>query len=161
MIREAKYSDAEMIAEIYNYYILNTVITFEIDPITPQEIMVRMKKSKKVGPYLVYEENGKVIGYTYVSKFRERKAYEHSVESTIYLKHGFGGKGLGTKLYSELLTKVSAQRHAIVGGVALPNEASVRLHERCGFKKVAHFSEVGKKFGKWIDVGFWQKGGNA
>lgn len=161
MIREAKYSDAKMIADIYNHYILNTVITFEVEPVTPQEIMVRMKKAKKVGPYLVYEENGEVIGYTYVSKFRERKAYEHSVESTIYLKHGLGGKGLGTKLYSELLSQVSSQRHAIIGGVALPNEASVKLHERCGFKKVAHFSQVGKKFGKWIDVGFWQKDGNV
>ena len=160
MIREAKYADAQMIAEIYNYYILNTVITFEVEPVTPQEIMVRMKKSKKVGPYLVYEEDGEVIGYTYVWKFRERKAYEHSVESTIYLRHGFDGKGFGTKLYSALLSQVSSQRHAIIGGVALPNEASVKLHERCGFKKVAHFSEVGKKFGKWIDVGFWQKDGN-
>jgi phosphinothricin acetyltransferase len=161
MIREAKYSAAKMIADIYNHYILNTVITFEVEPVTPQEIMVRMKKAKKVGPYLIYEENGEVIGYTYVSKFRERKAYEHSVESTIYLKHGLGGKGLGTKLYSELLSQVSSQRHAIIGGVALPNEASVKLHERCGFKKVAHFSQVGKKFGKWIDVGFWQKDGNV
>lgn len=144
MIREAKYSAAKMIADIYNHYILNTVITFEVEPVTPQEIMVRMKKAKKVGPYLVYEENGEVIGYTYVSKFRERKAYEHSVESTIYLKHGLGGKGLGTKLYSELLSRVSSQRHVIIGGVALPNEASVKLHERCGFKKVAHFSQVGK-----------------
>ena len=159
MIREAELSDAGMIAEIYNYYILNTVITFELDPVTPQEILLRMEKYKQVGPYLVYEEDGEVIGYSYVSRFRERKAYEHSVESTIYLKHGFGGKGLGTKLYSELLSQVSSQRHTMIGGVALPNEASVKLHERCGFRKVAHFSEVGKKFGKWVDVGFWQKHG--
>jgi len=158
MIREAKFSDARMIAEIYNYYILNTIITFELAPITPQEIVTRMEKYKDVGPYLVYEENGEVIGYAYVSKFRERKAYEHSVESTIYLKNGFGGKGLGSKLYSELLSRVSSKRHAIIGGIALPNEESIKLHEKCGFRKVGHFSEVGRKFGKWIDVGFWQKG---
>jgi phosphinothricin acetyltransferase len=146
-----------MIAEIYNYYILNTIITFELDPISPQEIVNRMKKYKEVGPYLVYEENGEVVGYTYVSKFRERKAYEHSVESTIYLKNGCGGKGLGSKLYSELLSRVSQPYHAIIGGIALPNDASVKLHEKCGFKKVGHFAEVGNKFGKWIDVGFWQK----
>ena len=161
MIREALYSDAATIAEIYNYYILNTVITFEFDPITSQEIESRMEKYKEVGPYLVYEETGEVIGYAYVSKFRERKAYEHSVESTIYLKHGLGGKGVGFKLYSELLSQVSAKYHATIGGIALPNDASVRLHEKCGFKKVGHFSEVGKKFGKWIDVGFWQKNGNV
>ncbi len=161
MIREAIYSDAALIAEIYNYYILNTIITFELDPITPEEIINRMEKYKEVGPYLVYEENGEIIGYAYVSKFRERKAYENSVESTIYLKNGFGGRGLGLRLYSELLSQVSSQRHAIIGGIALPNEASIKLHEKCGFRKVGHFSEVGKKFGKWIDVGFWQKDGNT
>ena len=160
MIREAAYSDVDAIADIYNYYLLNTIITFELDPITPQDIMRRMEKSKKVGPYLVYEENGEIIGYTYVSKFREKKAYENSVESTIYLKNGFGGRGIGSRLYSELLSQVVSQRHAIIAGIALPNEASVRLHEKCGFRKVAHFSEVGRKFGTWIDVGFWQKNGN-
>ena len=119
MIREATFADAERIAEIYSYYILNTVITFEVDSVTPQEIITRMKKSQQVGPYLVYEEDGEVIGYTYVSKFRERKAYEHSVESTIYLKHGCGSKGIGTKLYSALLSQVASQRHAILAGVAL------------------------------------------
>jgi L-amino acid N-acyltransferase YncA len=160
MNREAICSDAKMIAEIYNYYILNTIITFELDPITPQEILNRMEKYKEVGPYLVYEADGDAIGYAYVSKFRERKAYENSVESTIYLKNGFGGKGTGFKLYSELLSQVSAKYHAIISGIALPNAASIRLHEKCGFKKVGHFSEVGNKFGKWIDVGFWQKSGN-
>ena len=161
MIREAKFSDAKMIADIYNYYILNTVITFELEPIPPQEIVKRMEKYKEVGPYLVYEENHEIIGYAYVSRFRERKAYENSVESTIYLKNGSGSQGLGSRLYGELLSNVSQQYHMIIAGIALPNEASVRLHERCGFIKVGCFSEVGRKFGKWIDVGFWQKGGNV
>jgi L-amino acid N-acyltransferase YncA len=161
MIREATFADAEAIADIYNYYILNTVITFELDPVTPHEIIRRMETYREVDPYLVHEEKGEVIGYAYVSRFRERTAYENSVESTIYLKNGSGGKGLGTRLYSELLSQVSLQRHIIIGGIALPNDASVRLHEKCGFRKVAHFSEVGRKFGKWIDVGFWQRDGNA
>ena len=161
MIREATFSDAGAITAIYNYYILNTTITFELYPITRGETIKRMEKYKEVGPYLVYEEDGEVIGYAYVSKFRERQAYEHSVESSIYLKNGCSGKGLGTKLYSELLSQVSLQCHAIIGGIALPNEASVRLHEKCGFRIVAHFSEVGWKFEKWIDVGFWQRAGCA
>jgi phosphinothricin acetyltransferase len=161
MIREAVFSDANAITAIYNYYILNTAITFELYPITRGETIKRMEKYKEVGPYLVYEENGEVIGYAYVSKFRERPAYEHSVETSIYLKNGCGGKGRGAKLYSELLSQVSRQRHTIIGGIALPNDASIKLHEKCGFKKVAHFSEVGRKFGNWIDVGFWQKDGNA
>ncbi len=156
MIREATFSDASAITAIYNYYVLNTAITFELCPITRGETVKRMEKYKEIGPYLVYEEGGEVIGYSYVSRFRERPAYEHSVESTIYFKNGCGGKGLGTKLYSQLLSQV--QSHVIIGGIALPNEASVRLHEKCGFRKVAHFSEVGWKFEKWIDVGFWQRG---
>ncbi|HMB22773.1 MAG: N-acetyltransferase family protein [Chloroflexota bacterium] len=159
MIREAIFSDAASITEIYNYYILNTVITFELDPVTPQEIVHRMEKYKETGPYLVCEEDKEIVGYAYVSKFRERPAYEHSIEASIYLKNGCGGKGLGTKLYGELLSQVLLEHHVIIGGIALPNEASVKLHEKCGFKKVAHFSEVGRKFGKWIDVGFWQKDG--
>jgi phosphinothricin acetyltransferase len=161
MIREATFSDASAITAIYNHYILNTTITFELYPITRGETIKRMEKYKEIGPYLVYEENGEVIGYAYVSRFRERQAYEHSVESSIYLKNGCGGKGLGTKLYVELLSQVSSQRHTVIGGIALPNEASIRLHEKCGFRKVAHFSEVGRKFGKWIDVGFWQRDGCA
>ena len=161
MIREVTYSDTGMTAEIYNYYILNSIITFELDPITPEEIMNRMEKYKEVGPYLVYEENGEIIGYTYVSKFRERNAYEHSFESTIYLKNGFGGNELGSRLYSELLAHVSLKGHTIISRIALRNEASVKLHEKCGFRKVGHFSEVDKKFGKWIEVGFWQKDRNA
>ncbi len=161
MIREATFSDASAITAIYNHYILNTTITFELYPITRGETIKRMEKYKEIGPYLVYEEDGEVIGYAYVSRFRERQAYEHSVESSIYLKNGCGGKGLGTRLYSELLSQVSSQRHTVIGGIALPNEASIRLHEKCGFRKVAHFSEVGRKFGQWIDVGFWQRDGCA
>jgi L-amino acid N-acyltransferase YncA len=156
MIREAQSSDAKSIAEIYNYYIHNTSITFETESVTTEEIASRMKKYKQIGDYLVYEEAGVLIGYCYVSRFRERKAYENTVESTIYLKHESEGKGVGFHLYSELLTRVSAKYHVIVAGIALPNEASIRLHEKCGFKKIGHFSEVGRKFEKWIDVGFWQ-----
>ena len=161
MIREAQVSDAKTISEIYNYYIVNTIITFETEPITPEEIVHRIEKYKQVGDYLVFEENGVVIGYAYVSMFRDRKAYENSVESTIYLKDGYGGKGIGFELYSELLARVSTKYHVIVAGISLPNEASVRLHEKCGFKKVGQFPEVGRKFDQWIDVGFWQKNGNA
>ncbi len=91
MIREATFSDASAITAIYNHYILNTTITFELYPITRGETVKRMEKYKEIGPYLVCEEDGEVIGYAYVSRFRERQAYEHSVESTIYLKNGCGG----------------------------------------------------------------------
>jgi L-amino acid N-acyltransferase YncA len=161
MIREALNSDAQVISEIYNHYILHTWITFETELVSSGEVVDRMEKYKQVGPYLVYENEGEVIGYAYVSRFRDRKAYENSIESTIYLKNGTEGKGMGFQLYSELLARVSTKYHVIIAGIALPNDASVKLHEKCGFKMVGHFSEVGRKFGKWIDVGFWQKSGNV
>jgi len=161
MIREAFDSDAQPISEIYNYYIINSIITFETEAITAEEIAHRIEKYKQVGDYLVFEDNGVVIGYAYVSMFRDRKAYENSVESTIYLKDGYGGKGIGFELYSELLARASTKYHVLVAGISLPNEASVKLHEKCGFKKVGQFPEVGRKFEKWIDVGFWQKSGNV
>ncbi len=135
MIREAFDSDAQAISEIYNYYIINSIITFETEAITAEEIAHRMEKYKLIGDYLVYEESGVVIGYAYVSMFRDRKAYENSVKSTIYLKHGFEGKGVGFQLYSELLSRVSQKYHVIVAGIALPNNASVKLHEKCGLRK--------------------------
>ncbi len=161
MIREATFSDASAITAIYNYYVLNTTTTFELYPITRGETIKRMEKLKEIGPYLVYEEDGEIIGYAYVSRFRERQAYEHSVESSIYLKCGCGGLGRGTKLYSELLSQISLQYHTVIAEIALPNEAGIRLHQKCGFRKVAHFSEAGWKFEKWIDVGFWQRDGCA
>ncbi len=161
MIRIVTHADISAIAEIYNYYIINTVITFEMEPVTSDEIATRIEKYLEIGPYLVYENNKEVVGYAYVAKFRERKAYENTVESTIYLKNGLGGKGIGFELYSELLSQVVSKYHTITAGIALPNEASIRLHERCSFKKVGHFAEVGRKFGRWIDVGFWQKSGKV
>ncbi len=156
MIREASHSDSIAIAGIYNYYILNTSVTFELEPVTHEEISRRMENYKLLGPYLVYEEDNEVVGYSYVSKFRDRQAYNNSCESTIYIKKGYGGKGIGYKLYSGLLSEVILRYHVVIGGISLPNAASVRLHEKIGFKKVGHFCEVGKKFGKWVDVGFWQ-----
>ena len=160
MIRTATLSDARTITEIYNYYILNTIITFEMETVSREEIAARIEKYLKMGPYLVYEENREVVGYAYLSHFRERKAYENTVESTIYLKNGLGGKGIGFQLYSELLAQAASNYHTVVAGISLPNEGSVRLHEKCGFKKVGHFAEVGRKFDRWIDVGFWQKNGS-
>jgi len=157
MIREAINSDADAIAEIYNYYIVNTNITFELEPVSALEISDRISHYKTIGPYLVYEDNNTILGYAYVSKFRERKAYDNSVESTIYLRNGVGGHGIGFKLYSTLLQQIESKYHVVIGVIALPNDASVKLHEKCGFKKVGHLTEVGYKFNKWIDVGYWQK----
>jgi phosphinothricin acetyltransferase len=106
----------------------------------------------------VAEEAGRVVGYAYATRWRARAAYRYSSEITVYLAHDVGGRGIGTLLYGRLFPLLEARGlHAIMGGIALPNEASVRLHERFGMRKVAHFHEVGFKFGRWIDVGFWQR----
>jgi phosphinothricin acetyltransferase len=158
LIRDATFQDAAIIAEIYNPYILNTVITFEETPVTPEEIQTRIEAVKAPGyPYLVMEQNDLVIGYAYANLWRTRAAYRHTVETSIYLDQNSAGKGLGTVLYKELLGRLKTMDiHVILGGITLPNPVSVGLHEKLGFKKVAHFTQVGYKFGRWLDVGFWQ-----
>ena len=158
MIRFATEADAEAIVNIYNYYITNTVITFEETPLTADEFAGRIRKVLEGGyPYLVAEENGEILGYAYASTFRTRVAYRFTVETTVYLKHGVTGKGLGTALYTELLKELKKRKfHVALGGITVPNPASQALHEKLGFKKIAHFSECGFKFERWLDVGFWE-----
>jgi L-amino acid N-acyltransferase YncA len=159
MIRLATRSDAEEICEIYNYYVLNTHINFEEEAVTVKDMQDRIVTVAEKNPWLVYEENGKIIGYAYASEWKSRCAYRFSVETTVYLSHGLNRRGIGSMLYQELLTLLGEDKniHAVIGGIALPNETSIRLHEKFGFEKVAHFKEVGFKFGKWIDVGYWEK----
>jgi L-amino acid N-acyltransferase YncA len=155
IIRNAKAEDAARLAEIYNHYIRNTIITFEVDELTADDFADRLKAHPENLPWLVIEEDGNVVGYCYAGPWKQRSAYAHSVEASIYLDEKACGKGLGKRAYSHLLSKIS-DYHAIVGGIALPNAASVALHEALGFQKVAHFSEIGRKFDRWIDVGYWQ-----
>ena len=158
MIRQAEKSDAAKIAEIYNYYVINTYITFEVDPVAEKEMSHRILECYENGlPWLVAEHEGEVVGYSYASKWKGRCAYRHSVEATVYLDRTAVSQGWGSKLYSDLFAKLAKNGiHAIISGIALPNEASVALHEKFGMEKVAHFKEVGRKFDNWVDVGYWQ-----
>ncbi|HEV8248126.1 MAG TPA: GNAT family N-acetyltransferase, partial [Polyangiaceae bacterium] len=98
-----------------------------------------------------------IVGYAYATRWRTRPAYRFSTEITVYLDPECRRLGIGSRLYEELLAKLQARGvHAAMAGIALPNEASVALHEKFGFSKVAHFKEVGFKFNTWIDVGYWQ-----
>jgi phosphinothricin acetyltransferase len=109
-------------------------------------------------PWLVAEEDGTVVGYAYATKWRTRPAYRQSVEVTVYVASDRRRRGIGSVLYDSLLDELRDHGiHAAIGGIALPNPASVALQEKFGFEKVAHFAEVGFKFGKWIDVGYWQR----
>ncbi|AJQ83373.1 arsinothricin resistance N-acetyltransferase ArsN1 family B [Xanthomonas oryzae] len=149
---------AQPLADIYNYYIANTRITFEMDPVTSVEMAKRIADVQSIGlPWLVALEGDQVVGYAYATQWRARKAYQSSVESTVYLADGHRGRGLGTALYGKLIEELRGlELHAIIGGVAQPNDASARLHEALGFKKVAHFEQVGYKLGQWVDVAYWQ-----
>jgi L-amino acid N-acyltransferase YncA len=157
MIRSATLDDAAAIAGIYNHYILNTCVTFEEEPVSADEMRTRIAGIMPTYPWLVYEQNGTVEGYAYVHQWHTRKSYRRSVETTIYLDANKLGNGRGTQLYAELLRQIrEAGLHCAIGGVSLPNQGSVALHEKFGFTKVAHYKEVGWKFDTWIDVAYWQ-----
>ncbi len=159
MIRSVEQQDAKAITGIYNYYIANTVITFEEELIGTNDINNRIKAVKKAKlPWLVAEnEAGQVVGYAYATKWRDRFSYRFSVEVTVYLSPEHGGKGFGTLLYKELFKQLKENNiHSVIGGITLPNAASVAIHEKLGMKKVAHFEDVGYKFEQWLDVGYWQ-----
>ena len=157
-VRSASAADADTLARIYNYYVENTVITFEEEPVSAPAMAARVAEVQGLSlPWLVAEVEKKVVGYAYANKWKARSAYRHSVETTIYLEHGHQGRGVGKTLYSALLPHLRARGiHAVIGGAALPNEASVALHEKLGFDHVATFREVGFKHGRWVDVAYWQ-----
>ncbi|SPE21389.1 Phosphinothricin N-acetyltransferase [Candidatus Sulfotelmatomonas gaucii] len=157
MLRYVHQDDATSISEIYNHYILNSSATFEEDPVAPDEMRRRILETTKNYPWFVCEEDGRLIGYSYGRKWRERPAYRHSVEATVYLLPASVGKGRGTALFDVLLAELrNRQFRCVIGGVALPNPPSIALLEKFGLRQVALFKEVGYKFGRWIDVGYWQ-----
>jgi L-amino acid N-acyltransferase YncA len=162
-VREASSSDAYAIAEIYNHYIRHTVVTFEEEPVDAVEMERRMADVHAASlPWLVAadERDGgtQVVGYAYATRWRGRVGYRFSAEITVYLDPVHSGRGIGSLLYSDLFRRLEARGiHAVMGGIALPNDASIALHERFGMRKTAHFAQVGFKFNRWIDVGFWQR----
>lgn len=157
MIRPATIDDAEQLCEIYNHYVLNTTVTFEEGAVPVDEMASRILETLQSLPWLVVEEGDRALGFCHASRWKGRCAYRYSVESTVYLSPEAAGRGLGTELYSNLLKELRERGlHTVMGGIALPNDASIALHEKFGFEKIAQFRQVGNKFGKWIDVGYWQ-----
>ena len=157
-IRSARADDAAAIAKIYNYFVTDTIITFEEVVVSDDEMAQRISEVQSRGlPWLVSEDRGRVVGFAYAGPFRKRVAYRITVESSVYLDIAQTGKGIGRQLYSTLIDQLKASDlHVAIGSISLPNEASVKLHESIGFTKTGHFSEVGFKFGRWIDVGYWE-----
>lgn len=160
MIRPVEPSDAAAIADIYNHYIDETIITFEYDRVDAAEIESRIKSAIDGGyPYIVYvaPESNELIGYAYAGQWRKRVAYRYVVESAIYLQAGMERQGIGRKLYAELFEQLRQREfRSVIAGVSIPNEASSAAHRSMGFRLVGVFEKVGFKFDRWIDVEFWQ-----
>lgn len=155
-VRVASTTDAESIAAIYAPVVTGSAISFEEAPPGPDEIGGRMLGSPRL-PWLVADDAGRVGGYAYASEHRLRPAYRWSADCSVYLDPGYRGRGLGRLLYEHLISEVRDLGYvSLFAGIALPNAASVGLHEAVGFRPVGVFRDVGYKFGAWRDVGWWQ-----
>ncbi len=157
MIRVARPIDAAQLCTIYNHYVGNSVVTFEEVSVTTEDMVQRIEKGIATMPWYVFEKDDEVLGYCYASAWKTRSAYRHSVESTVYVSAGQGKQSVGTRLYQRLLADLRARGiHVVLAGIALPNLASVALHQKLGFMQVAQLREVGRKFDRWVDVGYWE-----
>mgnify|MGYP001122913864 CR=1 FL=1 len=157
MIRTAALADGPALAEIYNWYIANTVITFEEEQVCAGDMAQRIVVADETRPWLVLEDNSRIIGFACAERWKSRRAYRLARETSVYFDHEHRGMGYGRELYENLINALrQTPIHVLIAGIALPNEQSIALHENLGFEKVGQFREVGLKFGKRIDVGYWQ-----
>jgi phosphinothricin acetyltransferase len=150
-------ADAPAIAEIYNYYIANTAITFEEEMLDPGRMAERIQAVIPRYPWFVWEEEGELAGYAYAHAWHQRAAYRFAAEDSIYLKRGWERRGIGGRLLERVIGELREQGcHVLMAVITVPNENSVGLHENLGFKKVGQFNEIGFKLGKRLDVGYWE-----
>ena len=160
MIRDASEGDVTQITEIYGHHVLKGLASFEEVPPSAEEMLSRMRSVRELGaPYLVAEEDGRVVGYCYASLYRTRSAYRHTLEDSVYIRDGCAGRGLGRALLEALLERCSKgpwkQMIAVIGDSA--NHASIELHRSLGFREVGTLEAVGFKFGRWVDSVFMQR----
>lgn len=155
-VRVAGPVDAEAIQAIYAPVVLGTAISFEEVPPSAEEMRTRIESTLETYPYLVAVRNGIVVGYAYASQHRVRAAYRWAVDVTVYIAEDARRNGVGRRLYEALLPMLKSLGYrSVYAGIALPNEGSVSLHERAGFRHIGTFPQVGYKHGAWHDVGYW------
>jgi phosphinothricin acetyltransferase len=155
-IRPCRASDAPRIAAIYNHFVRDTLVTFEEAPVSDAEMARRIDEVTAQHPWLVWDDGAGAAAYAYATTWKTRSAYRYSVESTVYVEPGRERRGIGSALYGALIEALRARDvHCVIGGITLPNAASVALHEKLGFRKIGVFREVGFKLGGWADVGYW------
>lgn len=157
--------DAQRLAEIYNHYVRTDTATFETVEISADTMAARIAKVQGLGlPWIVTDDSLGATGFAYAAPFRDRAAYSWTLEVTVYLDRAETGRGLGTALYRELFRQLSelppgphSPVHSLMAVIALPHPTSVAIHESFGFDHVGTVREAGRKFDRWIDVGYWQK----
>ena len=160
LVRPATEADIPRLTETYNHYIVNTAITFDIEPWTVEQRREWFTHYATTGPHrvLAAEEDGVVLGSAWSSQFRPKRAYHTTIETSVYCAPEAVGRGIGARLYEALFETLKGQPlHRALAGITQPNEASVKLHERFGFKRVGLLSEVGFKFGQFWDVAWHEK----
>jgi len=159
LIRIATADDAGAVRDIYAPVIETSATSFELTVPSRDDMAARITDRLPAHPWLVADDAGTVAGYAYAGRFSARPAYDWSVETSVYIAEAAQGKGVGRALYAALLAVLTAQGYRrAMAGIALPNPASVRLHERAGFVPVGVYRAVGWKLGAWHDVGWWQRG---
>jgi len=160
-IRAGRLDDLEALTRIYNHFVVNTHVTFDLEPFTVEARREWFSHYSATGRHrlLVAESAGEVVGYATSGRFRDKPAYDPSVETTVYCAPAAAGRGIGSALYTALFEALRDEDvHHAYAGVALPNDASIALHQRFGFMEIGTFREVGRKFGKWWDVTWLERG---
>ena len=158
IIRAVTLADAARISEIYNYYIINTAVSFESQPVDSEQMAQRISDILTSGyPYIVCEHRGRVVGYCYLHSWSGRCAYRTSAEISVYVDKDLQSKGAGSALMQYILEGAKqTDIHTIIAGICIPNAKSTSLHEKFGFRQISHFKEIGFKLNQWRDVGHWQ-----
>lgn len=156
-IRLVTKEDTSEILDIYSPYILNTTISFETKVPTIDQFQKRIEDCLKAYPWIVCVVDERIAGYAYASKHREREAYQWTCECSVYIHNSFKGREIAKELYQLLFQILKLQQFRnVYAGITLPNDASIKLHEKCGFTKFAHYENIGFKFGNWHSVGWWK-----
>jgi len=161
VVRSGRSTDLAGILEVYNHYVVSSPSTFEVEPVTPEERRAWLREHTAGGRHrleVAVDGGGRVVGWATSSPFRPRAAYSTTVEASVYLRPEFRGRGLGSRLYGSLFAELSDEDiERVVAAVTLPNEASVRLHRRFGFRRVGTFHRVGRKFDRYWDVAWFER----
>jgi phosphinothricin acetyltransferase len=156
-IRIAQAADGAALAAIYAPHVAGSAVSFEVEPPSAEEMASRVRATLERYPWLVTEQAGVVVGFAYAGEYRTRRAYQWSVEVSVYLRGDAQRQGLGRRLYTRLFELLRRQGfYSAYAGITLPNPASIGLHEAVGFAPIGVFRNAGFKFGAWHDVGWWQ-----